>query len=155
MSIVLNEWHTMMVKNVFSSNAATAVTIWLDPNFTKTETNQPNAPLVLAMNNNFNGIHLRCGNGSAWASFSNVVMAATAPGVGFANSVVPPAVLSMQNLGGGNLQISWTSTDTLQQAAAITGPWTNSVNQTTHKSSQQPTRHYFSGSANSHGAKDC
>ena len=76
----------MVVKNVFASNAPTAVTIWLDPDFTKTEGGQPVAPLTLTMTNGntFDTIKLRCGTGSAYASFSNVVLAATAPGVGFA-----------------------------------------------------------------------
>ena len=71
MPIVLSDRHTMVVKNVFASNASTDVTVWLDPDFTKTEINQPNAPHVLPINNKFNSIHLRCGNGSALASFSD------------------------------------------------------------------------------------
>ena len=68
MSIDLSERHTKVVKNVFVSNAATTVTVWLDPDFSKTEINPPNAPQVLPINNKFDSIHLRCGNGLAWAS---------------------------------------------------------------------------------------
>lgn len=125
--IMLGEWHTMVVKSVYSANANTAETIWLDPDFTKSEANQPQAPLTISMDNTFNNIRLRCGNGGAFAEFTNVVIAATAPEVGFA--VQPPtAVLSIQN-SGGNVNLSWTSTGTLEEALAVTGPWTDAVNQ--------------------------
>lgn len=125
--IVLNEWHTLVVKNVFSSNGPTAVTVWLDPDFTKTEGAQPVAPLALSMTNTFDTIKLRCGTGSAYASFNNVVMAATALGVGFA-AQPSISVLSLGN-SGGNMNLSWTSTGILLQAPAITGPWIISGNQ--------------------------
>jgi hypothetical protein len=126
--IVLNEWHTMVVKNVFASNAPTAVTIWLDPDFTKTEGGQPVAPLTLTMTNGntFDTIKLRCGTGSAYASFSNVVLAATAPGVGFA--VQPTTSVLSIGKTGGNVNLSWTGTGTLLEAPAITGPWTPADN---------------------------
>ena len=121
--IVLNEWHTMVIKNVFFSNAPTAVTIWLDPDFTKSETAQLVAPLSISVTNNtFDTIKLRCGTGQAFASFSDVVFAATAPGVGFA--VQPPtSVLAIEKVGG-KANLSWSGTGTLQEAPALTGPWT-------------------------------
>jgi hypothetical protein len=126
--IVLNEWHTMVIKNVFSSNAPTAVTVWLDPDFTKTEGGQPVAPLTLSVTNNtFDSIRLRCGINSAYASFSNVVMAATAPGVGFAEQL-PISALTIGKAGG-TVNLSWTSSGTLLEAPAITGPWTPAGNQ--------------------------
>jgi hypothetical protein len=127
--IVLGQWHTMVVKSVYSINAETNATeeVWLDPDFTKAEGNQPNAPLTLTLNNTFNDIHLRAGGGTTYAEYTNVVMAATAQGVGFATAV-PAGVLSIQNLAGSN-QLSWTGTGTLQVAPAVTGPWTVSVNQ--------------------------
>jgi len=124
--ILTGEWHTMVVKSAYTSGGNTAVTVWLDPDFTKSEGNQPNAPLVLSIDNTFDNIMLRCGNGTASANFSNVVMAAAAPGVGFAAS---PAVLAMQNLGGKNVHIAWTGVGTLQEAATPSGTWTDSANQ--------------------------
>jgi len=41
--IVLGDWHTMVVKNVYLPAANATVEVWLDPDFTKTEGNQPNA----------------------------------------------------------------------------------------------------------------
>ena len=125
--IVLGEWHTMVVKSVYSANTNASEEVWLDPDFTKTEGNQPNPPLILSITNTFDNIHLRCGNGTAHAQFTNIVLAATAPGVGF-SSASPPAILSIQTISG-NAQLSWTSTGTLQVAPAVTGPWTDSANQ--------------------------
>jgi hypothetical protein len=120
--VVINEYHTMAVKSVYSANNNTAVTIWLDPDFTKSEANQPNPPLSVSMDNTFDNVRLRCGNGSAAAEFTNIVIAATSP---FAAA---PAILSVQN-SGGSVNLSWTSTGTLQSAPAVTGPWTDSANQ--------------------------
>jgi hypothetical protein len=125
--IVLGSYHTMVVKSVYSPVTNAAVEVWLDPDFTKTEGNQPNPPLVLSITNTFDNIHLRCGNGTAHAQFTNVVLAATAPGVGFP-SAVPSSVLSIQNVAGSD-QLSWTGTGTLQAAPTVTGPWTDSANQ--------------------------
>jgi hypothetical protein len=125
--IVLQEWHTMVVKSVYTKSTNTQVEVWLDPDFTRTEGNQPNPPLALVCNNTFDNIHLRAGNGTAEAEFTNVVMAATAQGVGFATAV-SPGVLSLQNISGNN-QLSWTSIGTLQAAPTVTGPWADSGNQ--------------------------
>jgi hypothetical protein len=125
--IVLGSYHTMVVKSVYSPVTNATVEVWLDPDFTKTEGNQPNPPLVLSITNTFDNIHLRCGNGTAHAQFTNIVLAATAPGVGFP-SAAPSAVLSIQNVAG-NDQLSWTGTGTLQVAPIVTGPWTDSANQ--------------------------
>ncbi len=121
--IVLSEWHTMVVRTDFKAGAADQIKVWLDPDFTKTEGGQSQAPLSFTADGTFDNIRLRCGDGSAYAQFTNVVLAATAPGVGFAASV-EPAVLSIQNN-----QLSWTSAGVLQEAPAVTGPWTNSANQ--------------------------
>jgi hypothetical protein len=126
--IVLNEWHTMVVKNVYSSNAPTAITIWLDPDFTQTEGSQPISPLTLSMTNTFDTVNLRCGNGTAYAEFTNVVFAATAPGVGFA--VQPQSTVLNIAKTGGNVNLSWIGAGTLLEAPAITGPWTAAANQT-------------------------
>ncbi len=77
--VAVNEIHTMAVKSVYHANDATAVTIWLDPDFTKSEANQPNPPLNVSMDNTFDNVRLRCGNGSAAAEYSNITMAATSP----------------------------------------------------------------------------
>jgi hypothetical protein len=126
--IVPYEWHTLVVKSVYASNGPTAETIWLDPDFTKTQGNQSPLPLTLSMDNTFNTIRLRCGNGSAVAEYTNVVIAATAQDIGFPPPVAK-STLSVNNSGGGNAQLSWTSIGTLQTAPAITGPWTDAVNQ--------------------------
>lgn len=123
----LGSWHTLVVKTIYETNANDQVEVWLDPDFTKTEGNQPTPPLALSMNNTFDNINLRCGNGSAFAQFSNIVIAATAPGVGF-SAQAAAAVMSITN-SAGVLSLSWTGAGTLQQAPALTGPWTPSANQ--------------------------
>lgn len=119
--IILGEWHTMVVRTDYKAGSDDEIRVWLDPDFTKSEGGQPNAPLVFSANNTFDNIRVRAGNGSAYAQFTNIVMSATAQGVGFA---APPvaAVLSIQNT-----QLSWTGTGVLQQAPAVTGPWTDSA----------------------------
>jgi hypothetical protein len=119
-----SEYHTIVIKSVYSNGGPTTETIWLDPDFTKTPGNQPQAPLTITMNNTFDYIRVRAGNGSAAAEYTNIVIAATAPGVGF-SSQPPVAVLSVTSSG----NLSWTSIGTLQQAPAVTGPWTDSGNQ--------------------------
>jgi hypothetical protein len=124
----LGSWHTLVVKTVYGTNANDQVEVWLDPDFTKTEGNQPIwPPLSLTMNNTFDSINLRCGNGSAFAEFSNIVIAATAPGIGFP-AAVPRGKLSIANIAGGE-QLSWTSIGTLQAASGPTGAWSDYPNQ--------------------------
>jgi hypothetical protein len=106
---------------VYSPGNNTAVTVWLDPDFTKAEASQPNPPVVASMDNTFDNIRLRCGNGSAAAEFSNIVMSATSP---FAAA----SALKLQSLAG-NLSLSWTGVGTLQSAASAKGPWTDALNQ--------------------------
>jgi hypothetical protein len=122
--IVAGEWHTFVIKSVYAANAPTAESIWLDPDFTKTLANQPQAPTTTSLNNTFNQIRVRCGNGSTFAEFTNIVMAASAADLGFPPSVAP-GLLSIQNG-----QLSWTGEGTLQTARAVTGPWTEAVDQT-------------------------
>jgi hypothetical protein len=121
--VAVGEYHTLAIKSVYSATGNATETVWLDPDFTKSEGNQPNAPLVVSMDNTFDTICLRCGNGSAADEFSNIVIAATSP---FAVAI--PAVLSLHG-SGGNLNLSWTGAGTLQTAPAITGPWINFGNQ--------------------------
>ena len=120
--IVVNQYHTMAVKSVYSANSNTAVTVWLDPDFTKSEANQPNPPLNISMNNTFDNIRLRCGNGSAAAEFSNIVIAATSP------FVAPAGVLSLQK-SAGSVNLSWVGAGILQSSPGVNGPWTDSANQ--------------------------
>ncbi len=122
--IVFGSWHTIVVKSVYTASTNTLEKVWLDPDFTKSEGNQPNPPLTLTCNNTFDNIHLRAGNGSAFDEFTNIVMAATAQGVGFA----APSVLSIQNTSSG-LRLSWTETGTLLIAPTVNGPWTTSGDQ--------------------------
>ncbi len=124
--IVLGEWHTLLVKCVYAGTND-AIKVWLDPDFTKNEYNQPNPALSLTMDNTFDNIHLRAGSGTANAEFTNIVMSATAQGVGLPPTPVP-AVLTLGKVSG-NLQLSWTSSGTLQVAPVVTGPWTTPANQ--------------------------
>jgi len=120
--VVINQYHTFAIKSVYSATGNATETVWLDPDFTKLEGNQPNPPLVVSINNTFDTICLRCGNGSAAAEFSNIVIAATSP---FAVAV--PGVLSIRQPDG-SMNLSWTSAGTLQSAPAVTGPWTDTGN---------------------------
>lgn len=122
--IVLGEWHTLLIKSVYAGTTD-AVKVWLDPDFTKQENNQPNPPISFTMNNTFDNIRLRIGNGTAQAEFTNIVFAATPEGVG-----LPPGA-GMLSLGkvNSNLQLSWTGSGTLQAAPAVSGPWTTTANQ--------------------------
>ncbi len=124
--IVLGEWHTLLVKCAYAGTND-AVKVWLDPDFTVSEDSQPNAPLSFSMDNTFDNIHLRAGNGTAEAEFTNIVFAVSAQGVGLP-AAASPAVLSLGPVGG-KLQLSWTGSGTLQVAAALAGPWSNAANQ--------------------------
>ena len=121
--IVLGEWHSFLIKCVYAGTNDT-VSVWLDPDLTKTAGNQPNPPLLLTLDNTFDNIHLRAGNGSAEAEFENIVFAATPQGVGLPAQPAP-AVLGLNS----KLQLSWTSIGTLQSALTPAGPWADSANQ--------------------------
>lgn len=123
--VVFHQWHIIVERVDYTPGGNSAVKIWLDPNFNLTEAAQPNAPITFSMNDTFDTIMLRTGNGTTSATFSNIVMAATSGDTGFA---VVPAVMSITNAGG-NVSLSWTSIGTLQEAPAVTGPWTDSANQ--------------------------
>ncbi len=123
--ILLGSWHTMVVKSVYTATTNTQVEVWLDPDFTKSEQNQPNSPLRLTCNSTFDNIHLRAGVGSADAEFTNVVIAATAQGVGFPAAT---SLLNIQNIGSG-YKLSWTGAGTLLTAPTPSGPWTTFANQ--------------------------
>lgn len=93
--IVLNEWHTIVVRIDYAQGANAAAKIWLDPSFGMTEAAQPNPPLVIdSVAATFNNIRLRCGNGSAYAEFTNIVIAATSADVG----ILPPVTPTFQHL---------------------------------------------------------
>jgi hypothetical protein len=113
--IVVGDWHTFIIKSVYFSNAPTAETVWMDPDFTRSLDGQTPS-LTASMNNTFNQIRLRCGNGSTFAEFTNIVMAATAEDLGFPESMM----LSIHNG-----QLSWTGGGTLQSAPTVNGPWTD------------------------------
>jgi hypothetical protein len=122
--INLNEYHTLVIKQVFNSGANDSVTIWLDPDLTKSEGSQTCSQSgTFLMDDTFDTVRLRCGNGSAAAEFSNIVMSATSP---FAAG---PGVLSLQ-ASGGSANLSWTGAGTLQSAPAVTGPWADYGSQT-------------------------
>jgi|GEM_PF-704526 len=125
--VVTNEWHTMVTRIDYAPGGNAAVKVWLDPNLSLMETNQPNAPITFSMNNTFNNLRLRCGNGSAFAVFTNIIIAATAPEVGFAAH--PPTAVMNITTSGETVSLFWTCTGTLQQAPAVTGPWTDAANQ--------------------------
>jgi hypothetical protein len=121
--IVVNEWHTMVIRSVYSPNSPTAETVWLDPDFTKSLNNQPQQPLTVSLNNTFNQVRLRCGNGSTFAEYTNIVIAASATDLGFP-ATVTPGPLSIQNG-----QLSWINGGILQGASALIGPWSDLSNQ--------------------------
>jgi hypothetical protein len=121
--IVAGEWHTFVVKSVYASNAPAAESIWLDPDFSQSLDRQPQAPTTASLNNTFNQIRLRCGNGATFAEFTNIVVSATAEELGFPASAAP-GLLSIQGS-----QLSWTGGGTLQSAPAVTGPWNDAADQ--------------------------
>jgi hypothetical protein len=130
--VVLGEWHTMVVKSVFSANAATSVEVWLDPDFTKTEANQSQAPLAFTCDNTFDTVRLRCGNGSAAAEFTNIVIAATSPFIAAATlPVVNHPVISGGNLiltgNGGTAGASYTLLTTTNLTTPIMDWTTNTT----------------------------
>jgi hypothetical protein len=128
-TVVPGEWHTMVARCVYASGADATVDVWLDPDFSKTLGNQPQSSLSFTMDNRFNSIHLRCGNGSAYAQFTNVVLAATASGVGFPEQPVQAKLTIVR--AGTSATLSWTSTGTLMEAPSVNGPWSVSANQST------------------------
>jgi hypothetical protein len=123
--IAFHQWHTIVERVDYTPGGNSTVKIWLDPNFSLTEAAQLNVPIAFSMDDTFDTIMLRAGNGTTSATFSNIVIAATSGDTGFA---VTTAVMSVTQ-SGGSMKLSWTSTGTLQQASAVTGPWTDATNQ--------------------------
>jgi len=120
-AIVLGEWHTFVVKTVYVAAGADNVSVWLDPNLSLSESGQANPPQAILCDASFDNIHLRAGNGSASATFSNIVISTSSP---FAGVVLPPVL----NIQAGHL--SWSGgSGVLQEALSVSGPWTNSLNQ--------------------------
>lgn len=120
--IVAGEYHTIVIKSVYSSNAPTAEKVWLDPDFTKTEAGQTTSPLTFTTDNTFDSIKLRAGSWGTAFEYSNIVFSATSP-------FLAQSVMSVIHSGGSTI-LSWSSTGTLEEATAVTGPWTTSANQT-------------------------
>ncbi|HEX7654786.1 MAG TPA: hypothetical protein VF607_14860, partial [Verrucomicrobiae bacterium] len=117
--IVLGEWHTFVVKIAYVAGGLDNVSIWFDPDLSRTEAGQ-SAPTAFACDAAFDNVHVRAGNGSAMATYSNIVISAVSP---FA-TIVTPAVLTLQGH-----QLSWTSSGVLQQAASLNGPWSDAPSQ--------------------------
>ena len=113
--VVTNDWHTIVVRIDYQNGAPANETVWLDPDFTQTEANQPQAPVTLSDDNTFDNIHLRCGFNDASATFSNIVIAATLVAVGF-QPASPPRIMNI-NSSGTSLSISATD-------GAAGGSWT-------------------------------
>ncbi len=82
-TIVTGEWHTIVVRTDYAPGGDDTSTVWLDPDFNLTEVEQPSAPVTVIGDTSFNRIRLRCGNGTASATWSNIIVAATSAGVGF------------------------------------------------------------------------
>ncbi len=87
--VVFNTWHIIVERIDYSPGGNSTVNIWLDPDFTQTEAGQPNGPITISIVDTFDTIALRTGNGTTSATFSNMVMAATSAGAGFAAPAAP------------------------------------------------------------------
>jgi len=124
LAVALGEWHTLVVRIDFKAGSNDEIKVWLDPDFNRSEGAQLQPATSLTANSTFDNIRLRCGNGSAYAQFDSIMFAATAAGIGFAAPGVQ-AALTIQNN-----QLSWTGTGILEQAPALTGPWTDASTQT-------------------------
>ena len=129
--VVLGEWHTMASRIEFVEGSNDVVTIWLDPDFSRPEDDPVNMDKALTFlrDVSFDSIHLRCGNDTASAEFTNVVMAATAEGIGFSDMVVQESFIYIQPADGSGLEISWTGSGTLQETPSLTEAWVDSGNQ--------------------------
>jgi hypothetical protein len=114
-AVVPSDWHTIVVQIDYEDGTVANETVWLDPDFTQTEANQPQASVTLSDDNTFDNIRLRCGFNDASATFSNIVMAATSAQVGF-QPASPPRIMNI-NLSGTSLSISATN-------GAAGGSWT-------------------------------
>lgn len=125
--VELGTWHTIVIKVVFVPNADDQISVWMDPDFSKSENGQPVPPFQLTGNVTFNHVNLRCGNGTAYASFENIIIAANAQDVGFA-APTEQSVLSIERVGN-DVNLSWTGAGILEEAPTATGPWSDSANQ--------------------------
>ncbi len=77
--IVFGEWHTLVERIDFSPGANATVNVWLDPDLGQTEAAQPNSPVTFSLDDTFDTVLLRTGNGTTSATFSNIVMSAVSP----------------------------------------------------------------------------
>jgi hypothetical protein len=97
----------------------------LKTHFSKPIESQPNSPLTFTGDYSFDSVHVRCGNDSASATIENISIAATSQQIGFA----APMKVSLTKTTATTATLSWTGGGTLQEATAITGPWTTSASQ--------------------------
>lgn len=86
--VVFSEWHTIVERIDFVPGAPDNVKVWFDPDFSKTESGQTNV-YSIAGDVSFNNARLRCGNGTASATWSNIVVGAATTDVGFPPGVNP------------------------------------------------------------------
>jgi uncharacterized repeat protein (TIGR03806 family) len=117
--IVTGQWHTVVAKVTFNPGAADTLTVWLDPNFSQPETNQVSWTNVTT-DCSFNNVHLRCGNSPASATFSNIIFAATAGGVGFGGQ--PPSyadTVQMLTYHNDNLRSGVNTNETILTLASV------------------------------------
>ncbi len=136
----VDDWHTFVEKIQFSSGGNDNVTIWMDPDLTKSEAAQTGTHIILSSEDkSFDSIHLRCGNGSAMATYSNIVLSASSTGVGFA---APAPVLSVHT-SAGNIILSWTGSATLLETTNILGPWVTVSSATSPYSEPMTNRETF------------
>ncbi len=91
--ITTNDWHTIAVEIQFDPGGADNITIWLNPDFSQTNVNQPNAN-TYSFNASVYSVRLRAGFLATTASFSNIVFGVQATDIGFA----APASPMFQNL---------------------------------------------------------
>jgi hypothetical protein len=84
------EWHTIVVRTDYVPNAPDNVTIYFDPDFTQPEANQNSQNITyLTTDVSFDNVRLRCGNGTASAEWTNIIVGALSTDVGFAAPTAP------------------------------------------------------------------
>jgi hypothetical protein len=125
--MVLGEWHTIVGRIDYRSNDLDQVTVYMDPDFSLPEASQSKAPTVFLADNSFDTIHLRCGDGTAKARFKDIYIGNTSSDVGF--SVISKITLSLTKTSGTTAALSWVGGGNLEEATAVTGPWTKSESQ--------------------------
>lgn len=115
--VALEDWHTIVVRTEYVPGGNDNVKVWFDFDFNQTEGNQPNAPYELACDASFDNIRLRCGNGTASATWTNIMIAPTASGVGIPVAGPP----TFQNLSPANGAFSVLTNTALSAQVVIGG----------------------------------